>query len=83
MKAFSGRHYARNAGRAGELQPCVICGIGIEQPTHHVRVNVFNEILQVGADVTPNEDLGWFPIGPNCRRWLQRNEPKVLLLSAS
>lgn len=70
MQAFSGPNYSRNAEKAGDKEPCVICGKAVTgNPSWYVRVDTSNRIHAVSAEIG-HEDMGCFPIGRDC---LNRN----------
>ena len=68
IHAFSGEHYARNAAKAGDRQPCVICGKPVtSEQRRYVRVDTSNRIHHAACDLA-GADMGCFPVGPDCQR---------------
>lgn len=67
-RAFSGANYSKNAAKAGDRQPCVVCGTPITVPNpFYVRVDTSNRIHSPSVDLA-GEDFGCFPIGADCLR---------------
>lgn len=67
----SPKHNA-NMDRAGELEPCIVCGKGIKNLNKAKWLNtVFGSEAITPAEAaqfTPGELSGAFPIGPDCLR---------------
>lgn len=66
--------YSRNADRAGDLEPCCVCGKGIkQQKTQYIRTyygGVAVSEAEAGElrQTDPNGDTGWYAIGADCLR---------------
>lgn len=68
MQAFSGQNYRRNAEKAGDRTPCVICGKAVtSERMVYVRVDVYNRIHNYWAKLG-SDDMGCFRVGPDCLR---------------
>jgi hypothetical protein len=66
--AFSHPDFNRNQAKAGDRTPCCICGKGIKNMSKakHLRVNTANQFVADDVELAPGEDMGCFPIGPEC-----------------
>lgn len=76
-EAFSSADYSRNAARAGDRQPCVVCGkpVTTARPAY-VRVDTSNRLHAVSAELG-EQDFGCFPIGASCLRQHPAVKPLV------
>lgn len=73
---FSGFNFRENSASTSH-PPCVLCGKGVESPTApKVRVIAgggrFATQLECGEGIDEAEDMGWWSVGPHCKRVLDR-----------
>ncbi len=61
-------NYYENSKRAGLFSPCAICGRPIknERRALWIRLNTSNQLVRVGAEIDPDDDMGAFPVGYDC-----------------
>jgi hypothetical protein len=77
------RTNADGANKSGEQQaPCVVCGRGIATSRQRFMVHVVDGGLSLALpeDETtdPRDDLGLYPIGPDCRRKHPELKPYIV-----
>lgn len=63
--------FSKNMNRCKETQePCARCGRPIKDldRAKWIRLTVSDEIIPADASVDPSQDMGAFPIGPECRK---------------
>ena len=70
ITAFSHPDFKRNQQKVGPRTPCCICGKGIKDMSKAklLRVNTANQFVAPDAALPEREDLGSFPVGPECLR---------------
>lgn len=73
--------YHRNMEKAGDLPTCVICGRGIKAenpPMVHLHDGGWCIVTEEEATaLSPNADMGFYPIGPECLRKHPEIKPYV------
>lgn len=66
----------RNERKAdGNRQVCFCCGKNVKgngETSLWIHLDDSNRVIPVGMEISPNEDMGSFPIGPDCAKKLPK-----------
>ena len=81
MKPFSGPNYRENETRCGKKTPCGYCGKAIKDNKTAVMVFICCDDWQPasaqGAHQSHGNNMGGYPLGPDCARKLKKLRPEV------